>query len=175
MMRELLPGYGYASAVVSGAADEARRIEHAGQASLRRKFAPEFLNRIDATLTYRPLGRDSLESILDLQIAGLDRLLIERLGSQAFALNVSAEAREFLLDRGSAPEYGARELRRTIERHLVHPLAARIARDEIPPACMIRVSVSGCRTRLEFQEEDECKTVMRASRRRAAESDRAAA
>jgi ATP-dependent Clp protease ATP-binding subunit ClpA len=85
-----------------------------------------------------------------LQIRDLGRLIEERLGPAAFQIEVLPEARRFLLARGAAPEYGARELRRTLERHLAHPLAGLVARDGIPPEATVKVSVGAGGATLEF-------------------------
>lgn len=153
MMREILPAFGLGQGVAANEDERARRVDRAGTASLRKKFSPEFLNRIDAIITYSPLGTASLESILDLQIRDFERLIDERLGPAAFRLEVLPDARRFLLARGAAPEYGARELRRTLERHLAHPLAGMVARDGVAPESTVRVSVAGRGEGLDFRCE----------------------
>ena len=150
MMRQILPAFGFGGGTGTGESDLARRVDRVGVASLRKKFSPEFLNRIDATISYGPLGRASIESILDLQIRDLGRLIEERLGTAAFRIEVLPEARRFLLARGAAPEYGARELRRTLERHLAHPLAGLVARDGIAPEATVKVSVAADGATLDF-------------------------
>ena len=92
--------------------------------AVKRRFSPEFVNRIDAVVTYQPLGRDSMERILDHQIANLNRHIRERLAEDVFQVELSADARAILLERGTSVEYGARELKRTILRMLTQPLAA---------------------------------------------------
>jgi ATP-dependent Clp protease ATP-binding subunit ClpA len=154
ILREVTPAFGLAAGVEADESDRSRRAGHAAMASLRKKFSPEFLNRIDAVVSYRPLGRASLESILDLQIRDLECLIEERLGASAFRLEVPREARNLLLALGSAPEYGARELRRTLERHLTHPLAGMVARDSVEPDATIRVSVDPSGSGLEFVCEE---------------------
>ncbi|MBI4874674.1 MAG: ATP-dependent Clp protease ATP-binding subunit [Acidobacteria bacterium] len=143
MMRELRPGIGFGGA--------GQRLDRVGQASLHKTFSPEFLNRIDSIVTYRPLGPEALESILQLQLGELQALIRERLGASAFLLEVTPEARQFLLSQGAAPEYGARELRRTIERHLIHPLAGLLAREWDAPASAVRVSIGEGQSRLRFE------------------------
>jgi ATP-dependent Clp protease ATP-binding subunit ClpA len=150
MMRELGPAFGLGAAVLAGEAERVRRVDRAGAVSLRKQFSPEFLNRIDAILTYGPLGAASLESILDLQIRDFERLLDERLGPETFRVEVLPDARQFLLARGAAPEYGARELRRTLERHLAHPLAGLIAREGVAAGSLVRVTVAPDGSGLDF-------------------------
>lgn len=151
MMREMLPAFGLGAHAGASETEVARRVDRAGTASLRKMFSPEFLNRIDAIVPYGPLGRESLESILDLQIRDFQRLVDERLGPAAFRVDVLSEAREFLLARGAAPEYGARELRRTLERRLAHPLAAMIARNGVAAGATVTVSVSCESSGLDFR------------------------
>lgn len=91
-----------------------------------------------------------------MQIRDLECLIEERLGASAFRLEVPAEARDFLLARGSAPEYGARELRRTLERHLTHRLAEMVARDWVEPGGTVTVSVDRSGSGLEFSCGEPC-------------------
>jgi ATP-dependent Clp protease ATP-binding subunit ClpB len=88
-------------------------------AALRETFKPEFLNRVDDVIVFRPLGREDLAQIVDLQLAQLRRLLEER----RVSLELSAEARDLLLAEGYDPVYGARPLKRVIQRRLQNPLA----------------------------------------------------
>ncbi len=94
-------------------------------AYLDRFFRPEFLNRIDEVITFRPLSPSTLSSILDLQL----RDLRTRLASQGLALKLGDDARKIILDRGYDPINGARPLKRAIERVLTRPLSARIIED----------------------------------------------
>lgn len=125
MMRELNPDFGFRAGAPRS--EVTGRLEAIGMNAVRRRFSPEFVNRIDAVITYRPLDEASLQAILEQQIAELQRLIDTRLGEQRFDMEVSAEARQFLLRQGTSREYGARELKRTIHRHLTQPLAALVA------------------------------------------------
>ncbi|MGB9605692.1 MAG: AAA family ATPase, partial [Bryobacteraceae bacterium] len=139
MMKELRPDFGFRAAAPRE--DLAGKLEAIGLNAVRRRFSPEFVNRIDAVITYRPLDADSLAAILDQQIAELQRLVNTRLAENRFALEVSPPAREFLLRLGTSPEYGARELRRTIHRHLTQPLAALVAGGGVAPGEKVHVLV----------------------------------
>ncbi len=90
--------------------------------ALRETFKPEFLNRVDDVIVFRPLGREDLAQIVDLQLAHLRRLLDER----RLSLELSLEARDLLLAEGYDPVYGARPLKRVIQRRLQNPLALAI-------------------------------------------------
>ncbi|MEO8051303.1 MAG: AAA family ATPase [Acidobacteriota bacterium] len=143
MRDRLRPGFGFeaitggTSGVKSGAT--LRQLHQIGMAAVRRKFSPEFVNRIDTVITYLPLGAEALAEIVDLQIAALERHIENRLADRAFEIEVSAAARQFLLAKGTSAEYGARELKRTILRELTQPLAAMVANGEVPPESLVRV------------------------------------
>jgi ATP-dependent Clp protease ATP-binding subunit ClpA len=106
-------------------------------AAVRRKFTPEFVNRIDSVITYRQLDRQAYEMILDHTMAGFSRLLFERLGLRAFRVQCTASARTLLLERGTSLEYGARELKRTVQRNMVQPVAALVAQGRVPPGSTV--------------------------------------
>jgi len=145
MSHELRPEFGFES-IVPGTvalADRSRdgKLDRIGIAAARKNFSPEFINRIDAMITYRPLDSEALWAILNQQIEGLQSHIDRRLGEQAFHIEVPARARKFLLDRGASPEYGARELKRTVHRHLIQPLASLVAGGEIEPGAHVRAEL----------------------------------
>ncbi len=90
--------------------------------ALRRTFRPEFLNRIDEIVTFRALGKDDIQKIVDIQLADLTRRLAER----KLAIELTPEARAVLADRGYDPVFGARPLKRTIQRMIENPLAVEV-------------------------------------------------
>jgi ATP-dependent Clp protease ATP-binding subunit ClpA/CheY-like chemotaxis protein len=137
MIKELRPDFGFRAGVPRH--DLTGKLEAIGLNAVRRRFSPEFVNRIDAVITYRPLDAASLAAILDQQIAELQKLVNARLGENGFAMEVSPPAREFLLRLGASAEYGARELRRTIHRHLTQPLAALVAEGGVPQGGRVQV------------------------------------
>jgi len=110
--------------------------------SVRKRFSPEFVNRIDCIITYQPLTAESLSAILDHHIADLQNHVNTRLGNRSFTLEVPFEARQFLLRKGTSPEYGARELNRTIHRYLTQPLATLVATGQVNPGVRVRVEVA---------------------------------
>ncbi|MDD5347306.1 MAG: ATP-dependent Clp protease ATP-binding subunit [Candidatus Omnitrophica bacterium] len=89
---------------------------------VKRTFKPEFLNRIDDIIVFRPLAKEDLVKIIDIEIAHV----ADRLKEQRIALEVSPEAKEFLIEKGFDPVFGARPLKRTIQRFLEDPLASEI-------------------------------------------------
>ena len=109
--------------------------------AVRKKFSPEFVNRIDAVVTYQPLTPESISKILDQQIDGLQSHLHSRLGSRSFTLELTPRAKEFLINRGTSTEYGARELKRIVHRHLTQP-ATMVAERRIRTAKRVLVDTS---------------------------------
>lgn len=137
MRKEVLPDFGFAAGTAGGGS--LRKLSSIGLAAVKRKLAPEFVNRIDAVITYQPLDAEALEAILDQQIAALERHIANRLEDRAFTLELDPGARDFLLAKGTSREYGARELRRVILRKLTQPLAAMVEAGEIPPDSVVHV------------------------------------
>ena len=98
-------------------------------AELRRAFRPEFLNRIDDIVFFHRLGRNEIDSIVDLQFARLRKLLRER----GLDVELTPEARTWLGDRGYDPQYGARPLKRALMRYVQDPLAKRLLTGDFHP------------------------------------------
>src|ERR1700733_6649285 len=143
MMREISPDFGFASAAVSGTRDElTEKLQGIAMASVKKRFSPEFINRIDHVITYRPLDAESFAAIADHEIAGLQNHVNTRLGVRCFAIEVPFETRQWLIERGTSSEYGARELKRTIHKHLTQPLATLVAKNQIEPGSRVRVEVN---------------------------------
>src|SRR5579883_1294120 len=145
MHREMCPDFGFAARAGTAAAG---KLEAIGMHAVRKKFAPEFMNRVDAVITYRPLARASLEAIADQQIEELQEHIRNRLGDDAFELEVATSAREFLLRTGTSAEYGARELKRAILRHLTQPIASMVARGEVDAGAVVRADADGAALKL---------------------------
>jgi CheY-like chemotaxis protein len=131
--------------------DLTSKLEAIALVSVRKRFSPEFVNRIDSVITYRPLTPESLSAILDKQIVDLQNHVNTRLGNRSFVLDVPTEARQFLLDKGTSSEYGARELNRTIHRHLTQPLATLVATNQVSSGGRVWVEVSEDREKLDLK------------------------
>ena len=104
--------------------------------ALGRQFRPEFLNRIDEVIRFRPLGVDDLERIVQLQLKDLSTLMAE----QGLALEVDPPVVRALAELGHEPEYGARPLRRVLRRHLENPLATELLEERFSGAQVVRIS-----------------------------------
>lgn len=148
MQHEIKPGFGFEALAERVSS---HKLHHIGLGAVRRKFAPEFVSRIDTVITYQPLDAEALADIVDLQIAALEQHIENRLAERAFEIDVTAAARAFLLSKGTSAEYGARELKRTILRELTQPLAAMVANDAVPPESQVRVDILPCELALTIQ------------------------
>jgi ATP-dependent Clp protease ATP-binding subunit ClpC len=102
---------------------------------LKQFFRPEFVNRIDEVITFRPLDRTALARILEMQLASL----YVRLAEQRLTLELTEAARDFVLEKGYDPVNGARPLRRAIERYVTRPISSRILEEAFTPGDVIRV------------------------------------
>ncbi len=108
----------------------------------KRRFAPEFMNRIDAVINYAPLTREAMTLIVDKQIIDLQHHIFTRLGSHAFALVFTRAAKEFLLEQGISEEYGARELKRVLQRQVAQPAAKMYVDGRLNKKDIVQVGVS---------------------------------
>lgn len=152
MLKEMNPNIGFQSSSPRLRADLSTKLESIALGAVRKRFSPEFVNRIDAVVTYQPLDAESMETILNHDIKGLQRHVNSRLGASCFTIEVSPEARGFLLARGVSEEYGARELKRIIHRQLTQPLATMVTRGEINPGAIVQVAPSDDGEKLEIRE-----------------------
>jgi ATP-dependent Clp protease ATP-binding subunit ClpA/ActR/RegA family two-component response regulator len=128
MMKEIHPDFGFQAGALHERKDLFSKLESIALGSVRKKFSPEFVNRIDAVITYQPLDEESFSRILDQQITELQRHVNTRLGERYFHIEVPFESRQFLL--------------RTIHRHLTQPLATLVASGRIDPGARVRVEVA---------------------------------
>jgi ATP-dependent Clp protease ATP-binding subunit ClpA len=151
MRKQLRPDFGFET-MVGGSRDSLRKLESIGMNAVRRKFSPEFVNRIDAVVTYQPLDAAALETIVDQQIDALEKHIENRLMDRAFGIDVTDGAREFLLRKGTSDEYGARELKRVILRHVTQPLAAMVSSGAILPEDVVKIDAEGDRLTLSVSE-----------------------
>jgi ATP-dependent Clp protease ATP-binding subunit ClpA len=125
----------------------------------RKKFTPEFMNRIDKVVVFRTLTRDHLRKIVDLEIDNVrDRILVSQPGKQ-FILHCSDAVKEFLVEEGTDIRYGARHLKRAIERHLVFPLSNLIATGQIDLGDIVRAELDGDEKKFAFTKEQSAAVV----------------
>ncbi len=152
MNRQLRPDFGFESALAAERTGQRSKLHAIGLQAVHKTFSPEFVHRIDAVVTYQPLDADALAAILEQHVRELQDHLDRRLGERTFCVEVPPRSRRFLLEKGVSEEYGARELKRTIQRLLVQPLASLIAAGEIDPGAHIRVELDSRKQRLVMRE-----------------------
>jgi ATP-dependent Clp protease ATP-binding subunit ClpB len=131
------------------------KIMRVGVEAARRKFTPEFVNRIDKTVVFRPLGVAELRKILTLELNIVQQRIFSSANGAPFVFSLTEPARDFLLGEGTDLKYGARHLKRAIDRLLVHPLSNLIATDQIRGGDLIRVDMDSQVPRLVFSKEAE--------------------
>jgi len=104
---------------------------------VERHFRPEFLNRLDDTIVFRPLTKVDLQAIVDIEFSRVATRLAER----GITVALTPKAKEFLIEKGYSPEFGARPLRRAIEHHIEDPLAEELLREQFAEGATVRVRV----------------------------------
>jgi len=137
IQRASKPDFGYEAMVPVAPGNEHGKLQNIGMSAVRRRFSPEFVNRIDSVITYKPLDRAACEQILDQILTAFARLIHTRLGLRAFRLMCTPAARNQMLDLGVSLEFGARELKRTVQRNFIQPVAALVGQGQIPPASTV--------------------------------------
>ncbi len=125
------------------------RIKSTLQDALKRVFSPEFLNRLDDVIIFHQLERKHITQIVDVMLAGLN----ERFKALDIKVEISAEAKEFLADKGYDVQYGARPLRRAIQKHLEEPLAEEILRANLKEGGAVKVGYDATEGKLTFHVE----------------------
>jgi ATP-dependent Clp protease ATP-binding subunit ClpA len=137
------PDFGFEAMLPLKPFEDRAKLQSIGLAAVRHKFSPEFVNRIDSVITYKPLDRAACEIILDQIFANFARLIHNRLGMRAFRLQCTIAGRSQLLDLGTSLEYGARELKRTVQRNFIQPVAALVAQAQVPPGTSVVLDAKG--------------------------------
>ncbi len=108
-------------------------------AEMKKLFRPEFLNRIDATVVFRALGREQIREIIDLQLSRTAKQLTE----QRLTMEVSGGAKDLLMDKGFDPVFGARPMRRAIQNLIEDPLAEGLLHGRFQPGDVVLIDRSG--------------------------------
>src|ERR1700686_203771 len=141
----------------NGTMDEklSAKIGRSGIDAARRKFTPEFINRLDKIVTFKPLGSAELKKILDIELNMVQQRIFNTAPEKSFVFKASDGAKEFLLQEGTDLKYGARHLKRAIERLLVQPMSNLIATDQVRGGDWIRVDYNDSTCALRFAREAE--------------------
>jgi ATP-dependent Clp protease ATP-binding subunit ClpB len=135
--------------------DMGGKLAKSGVEAARRKFTPEFMNRLDKIVTFQPLGSEELKKILDIELNLVQQRIFNTSNDRAFVFTVSDSSKDFLLEEGTDLKYGARHLKRAIERLLVQPMSNLIATDQVRGGDWIRVDYSDSTRALRFTREAE--------------------
>jgi ATP-dependent Clp protease ATP-binding subunit ClpA len=145
-------GIGFAPAHVSldtGETEVEQKIYHTAVEAARRKFSPEFMNRIDKVIVYRPLNEHHLLQIVDLELEAVQDRIMRSAGAK-FVLQYTDAAKDLLLREGLDFRYGARHIKRSIERLLVYPVSSLIATEQMKSGDVIHVDVNHQTGKLAF-------------------------
>ncbi len=140
----------------TGKADAAinLKVERTAVEAARRKFSPEFMNRLDKTVVFHPLRRQQLEEVLEIELGQVQQRVLETAKGQ-FLFRVTNGGKEFLLQEGTDQRYGARHLKRAIERHVVYPLANLLATEQVHLGDLVCIDWDKNQNRLTFIREGE--------------------
>ena len=151
--RETSGGFGLSKAAGPTGTKDLSRIT---SAALKNKLPSEFMNRIDSFITYAPLGPAEVTKILEIELQALADHISRRLGDRAVYLQVPTKTRSWLVSKGFSARYGARELKRTLQKHLLEPLGELIISGALPSGEIVRFDVarSGDSLKLSFDADD---------------------
>jgi len=119
----------------------------------KRKFSPEFMNRLDKVVVFRTLSQQHLRQVLDIELSDVQNRIMASQSDRQFIFRCTAESKEFLLREGTDLKYGARHLKRAIERHLVYPISNLIATGQIGLGDVIKIDLAAEGERLVFSKE----------------------
>src|SRR5438309_591755 len=131
MTRLVSGGLGYTAGSRKQDAELDQKIYRVAADAARRKFSSEFMNRLDKVIVFRMLTREHLQRILDLELDNVQQRIMSSAVGRQFVFNCTPSARDFLLQQGTDSRFGARHLKRCIERHLVFPLSNLLATEQI--------------------------------------------
>ena len=145
LQRNTSMGFG----IEGNAENEYEKIREKILDETKRVFKPEFLNRLNDLVIFKPLAREDMTEIVDLELRNVSTRLKER----DLTFEFSKECKDFLIDKGYDEKYGARPLRRAVEKYLEDSLAEAILSGEIKPGEVIKVTVNSEAKGLEFQQD----------------------
>src|SRR3989454_339878 len=147
-------GMGFVQPKDTPAAGLNEKVERTATEAARRKFSPEFMNRLDKVVVFHPLQREQLQEVLDIELGHVQQRVLDTANGQ-FLFRVTDAGREFLLKEGTDQRYGARHLKRAIERNVVYPLANLLATDQVSLGDLVCIDWDKSVNRLTFAREGE--------------------
>src|SRR6185437_7494014 len=154
MSEMITGGFGFSQAPAQMDAKLDQKIDRTAVEAARRKFSPEFMNRIDKVVVFRMLRREHLEQILEIELGLVQQRILQATGNNQFVFSCTKKVKEFLLGEGTDAKYGARHLKRAIERFVVFPLANLVATGQVKLGDFIRLDI-GSDGKMTFTKEAE--------------------
>jgi ATP-dependent Clp protease ATP-binding subunit ClpB len=133
-------GFAQKPIVIDGNFDQ--RIERSAVEAARRKFSPEFMNRIDKVVVFKTLRSEHLEQILEIELGMVQQRILHATGNRQFGFCCMPAVKRYLLREGTDPKYGARHLKRAIERFVVFPLANLVATGQVKFGDLVRIDMN---------------------------------
>ncbi len=140
------------------------KVQRTAVEAARRKFSPEFMNRLDKIVVFHPLRKEQLQEVLDIELGQVQQRVLDTAKGQVL-FRVTPAGRDFLLQEGTDQRYGARHLKRAIERHVVYPLANLLATDQVNLGDLVCIDWDKTNNRLTFVREGEGALVEPAAKR----------
>src|SRR5467141_1527791 len=147
-------GMGFVQPTDTPVAGLNEKVERLAVEAARRKFSPEFMKRMDKVVVFHPLKREQLQEVLDIELGQVQQRVLDTAKGQ-FLFRVTEAGRDFLLREGTDQRYGARHLKRAIERHVVYPLANLLATDQVNLGDLVCVDWDQSHNQLTFAREGE--------------------
>jgi len=147
-------GLGFATKIAQVDAKLDEKISRTAVDAARRKFTPEFMNRIDKVVVFKTLRPEHLSQILEIELGMVQQRVLLAAGANQFVFNCTQKVKDYLLQEGTDPKYGARHLKRAIERHIVFPLANLVATGQVKLGDFVRIDMNG-ETHMTFVKEAE--------------------
>lgn len=147
---------------LTAARDIDQKVYHTALESARRHFSPEFMNRIDKVVVFRHLKQSELTRVLDLELAAVQKQILTGQCTQ-FVFRVSDQAKQFLLTEGTDDRYGARHLKRAVNRFIVQPLASLLTTEQIRTGDVVYVDQAAETQKLSFYLDNALESVAQAA------------
>jgi ATP-dependent Clp protease ATP-binding subunit ClpA len=147
-------GMGFATRVTEVDSKLDEKISRTAIDAARRKFTPEFMNRIDKVVVFKTLRPEHLSQILEIELGMVQQRILQAAGANQFVFTCTPKVKDFLLQEGTDPRYGARHLKRAIERNIVFPLANLVATGQVKLGDFVRIDIAG-ESHLTFVKEAE--------------------
>src|SRR5579885_660975 len=135
-------GFGFAPKIAQVDSKLDEKIDRTAVEAARRKFTPEFMNRIDKVVVFKTLRSEHLQQILEIELGMVQQRILMAAAANQFVFNCTPKVKSFLLHEGTDPKYGARHLKRAIERHVVFPLANLVATGQVKLGDFVKIDLA---------------------------------